>query len=104
MLLVITGMWNISITIISPAYATEWKVHHDSVDPDVVIISNGHHLGFLTEVRHYTSSRSTLQNAEKVVMISLNTKYQNIYSYFKMYILVVALRTIIISHEYISHY
>ena len=32
-LLAITGMWNISITIVSPAYTTEWKVHHNSVDP-----------------------------------------------------------------------
>ena len=57
-------MWNISISIISPAYTTEWKIHHDSADPDVVLISNGHQFGAFNEATHYSSTVSTLRNAK----------------------------------------
>ena len=65
-LLAITSMWNISITIISPVYSTEWKVHHDSVDPDIVILSNGHQFGNANEATHYSSTILSLKNAKKV--------------------------------------
>ena len=63
-LLAITGIWNVSITIISLTYTTEWKVHHNFVDLDVV--SNGHGFGFPNEAMHYSSMVSMLKNAKLV--------------------------------------
>ena len=47
-------------------FTTEWKVHHDSVDPDVVILSNGHGFGFPNEATNYSSTVSMLKNAKLV--------------------------------------
>ena len=41
MLLAITRMWNISISILSPAFNTIWNLFHESKNPSIVIIGNG---------------------------------------------------------------
>ena len=41
----IEHMWNLSISIISPCYATEWKIYHDCADANIVVVSNGQRFG-----------------------------------------------------------
>ena len=59
-------MWNISISVVSPVYRSEWKIHHDTTESDILIVSNGHQLGHEREATHYSPTESTLKSWKKV--------------------------------------
>ena len=62
----ISKMWNISISVVSPVYNSEWKIHHDATEADILIVSNGHQLGHAKEATHYSPTESTLKSWKKV--------------------------------------
>ena len=41
LLSVVSRMWNVEITIVSPEYTDKWNVFHKSEDPSIVLIFNG---------------------------------------------------------------
>ena len=66
MLLAITRMWNISISILSPAFNTIWNVFHESKNPSIVIIGNGREFDNKRVSKHYSPTEKTLPSARKL--------------------------------------
>ena len=66
MLLAITRMWNISISILSPAFNTIWNVFHESKNPSIVIIGNGREFDNKRVSKHYSPTEKTLLSARKL--------------------------------------
>ena len=66
MLLAITRMWNISISILSPAFNTIWNVFHESKNPSIVIIGNGREFDNKRVSKHYSPMEKTLRSARKL--------------------------------------
>ena len=67
MVMAVSEMWNISISFISPVYSKEWNFYHDTVDPDIVLIMNGHQFFHRDhESTHYSSTASLNANAKKL--------------------------------------
>ena len=66
MLLAITRMWNISISILSPAFNTIWNVFHESKNPSIVIIGNGREFDNKRVSKHYSPTEKTLMSARKL--------------------------------------
>ena len=62
----ISMMWNISVSVVSPVYSSEWKIHHNATEADILIVSNGHQLGHAKEATHYSPTESTLKSWKKV--------------------------------------
>ena len=65
-LMAISRMWNISISIVSPAFNSPWKVFHNFGNPDVVIVSNGREFGHQRAATHFSSTRKTTRGFKKV--------------------------------------
>ena len=59
-------MWNISILVVLPVYASKWQIYHDVTEADILIISNGHQFGHDREATHYSATESTLESWKKV--------------------------------------
>ena len=66
MLLTITRMWNISISILSPAFNTIWNIFHESKNPSIVIIGNGREFDNKRVSKHYSPMEKTLLSARKL--------------------------------------
>ena len=66
MLMAISRMWNISISIISPAYKSMWNLFHDSKSPNIVIVSNGKAFGSSRQAWHFSPTEKTLPSAKKL--------------------------------------
>ena len=66
MLLAISRMWNISISILSPAFNTIWNIFHESKNPSIVIIGNGREFDNKRVSKHYSPTEKTLPSARKL--------------------------------------
>ena len=53
----ISRMWNISISIVSPAFNSPLKVFHNFANLNVVIISNGREFGHQWAATHFSSTK-----------------------------------------------
>ena len=62
----ITDMWNVKISILSPAFSDVWDLYHNSPTADIYLISNGRYLHKEERPTHYTSTSSLMQGARKV--------------------------------------
>ena len=61
----ISMMWNISISVVSPVYSREWKIHHNATEADILIVSNGHQLGHAKEATQLFSNRKYIEKLEE---------------------------------------
>ena len=59
-------MWNISISILSPAFNTIWNIFHESKNPSIVIIGNGREFNNKRVSKHYSPMEKTLPSARKL--------------------------------------
>ena len=50
-------MFNIKITIVSPAFDNIWNIFHDSALPDIVLITNGGEFGTKHGVSHFSATK-----------------------------------------------
>ena len=66
MILAISRMWNVSISILSPAFNAIWNLYHKSKNPSVVIIGNSREFGNKRESHHYSPTEKTLPSAKKL--------------------------------------
>ena len=66
MILAISRMWNVSISILSPAFNAIWNLYHESKNPSVVIIGNSREFGNKRESHHYSPTEKTLPSAKKL--------------------------------------
>ena len=66
MLLAISRMWNISISILSPAFNTIWNLYHELKNPSIVIIGNGREFDNKRVSHHYSPTEKTLPTAKKL--------------------------------------
>ena len=63
----IEHMWNLSISIISPCYATEWKIYHDCADANIVVVSNGQQFGAKeNSATHFSPTKKTSKFWKKI--------------------------------------
>ena len=63
---VISHMWNISISMISPGYSNEWKIFHDRELAHIFVVRNGYRFGVRQKATHFSATESTLQLSRKV--------------------------------------
>ena len=77
MILAISRMWNVSISILSPAFNAIWNLYHESKNPSVVIIGNGRGFGNKRESHHYSLTEKTLPSVKKLGhnINNINVKY-----------------------------
>ena len=73
----ISRMWNISITVISPAFPTPKKIFHDSSKHNIVIIANGlcFTSGHRCKATHFTA---TEKNSPKALKIGHDIEHLNV--------------------------
>ena len=63
----IEHVWNLSISIISPCYATEWKIYHDCTDTNIVVVSNGQKFGAKENAAtHFSPTKKTSKFWKKI--------------------------------------
>ena len=62
----IEHMFNISISIVSPAYKSPWKIFHNSEIADIVIVSNGYSFGHKKQPTHFSSTEKVSKNWKKI--------------------------------------
>ena len=66
MLLAISRMWNISISILSPAFNMIWNIFHESKNPSIVIIGNEREFENKRVSKHYSPTEKTPPSARKL--------------------------------------
>ena len=62
----IEQMFNLSISIVSPAYKTPWRIFHDSEKADIVIVSNGFHFGHRKQPTHFSPTEVLSEKWRKI--------------------------------------
>ena len=65
-ILAISKMWNISISILFPAFNAIWNLYHESKNPSIVIIGNGRKFDNKRVSHHYSQTENTLPSAKKL--------------------------------------
>ena len=75
----IEHMFNLSISIVSPAYMTPWKIFHNSEIADIVVISNGFHFGHKKQPTHFSPTEHLSKNLKKIGHDVENTKVKHIH-------------------------
>ena len=66
MIAVISHMWNISISMISPGYSRPWKIFHNRELAHIYVIRNRYRFQVKQKATHFSAMESTLQLARKV--------------------------------------
>ena len=75
----IEHMFNLSISIVLPAYMTPWKIFHNSEIADIVVISNGFHFGHKKQPTHFSPTEHLSENWKKIGHDVENTKVKHIH-------------------------
>ena len=75
----IEQMFNLSISIVSPAYETPWKIFHNSEKADIVIVSNGFYFGHQKQATHFSPTENLSENQRKIGHDVENTEVERIY-------------------------
>ena len=66
MIAVISHMWNISISMMSPGYSMAWKIFHNREPAHIYVIGNRYRFQARQKATHFRAMESILQLARKV--------------------------------------
>ena len=75
----IEHMFNISISIVSPAYKAPWKIFHNSEVADIIIVSNGYQFGHKKQLTHFSPTEKMSKNWRKIGHDVENTEVKCVY-------------------------
>ena len=62
-------MWNVSISILSSSLANQVNVHHNVINPIIIIITNGDDLCSQRQVRHFSGTQSKQLGKKSILEI-----------------------------------